>query len=132
MIESGRLPIRSRVAGGTIYSARAFMYVVLCVATNAGLRQSLPSLSGMTGHACSAPVLPGQRKSRAIVIERKWFLPIEYGVTTLAISAEPSKMRIFLRVAGRANSRRASILAVRAMTAIACCLGMPTKQRVVG
>lgn len=102
------------------------------MAADALLRQTLPFLPCMTGQAGSGSVLPGQRKAGLRVVERQRFLPIEYRMTTLAVSTQTAKMRVLLGMTGRTGCRSPAILVAISMTSNAGCFGMPTDQRVVG
>lgn len=51
VVERRRFPICRRVTAGAIGAARSAVDIILCVATDTGLRQSLPFLTGMTCHA---------------------------------------------------------------------------------
>lgn len=90
VIECGRFPVCGRMATGAIRTARSSVNVILCVASDARLRQALPLLAGMAGHASRSPVLPGQRKSGFGMVKGKRLFPSENSMAALAVFTQSS------------------------------------------
>ncbi len=132
MIERCRFPVGRVVAGRAIGATRPLVHIVACVASCTLLRQPLPPLTGMAAHTIGTAVLTRQRETGFGMAVRQDGLPACHCMTALAVSTQPTEMRIFLGVTADASCRGRSVIGAFGMATRTCCLRMPADKRVVG
>lgn len=108
VVEAHRLPFGRRMAGFALGAVASGMNVLQPMAGNAGHRQVLVALAGMTGRAPDILVGAVKRKLCLAVIERLDPTPAVLAVATVAFVAEALLVGIFRLVTVEAAPRRAT------------------------